>query len=48
MKHVNQLLRECLERIDEKAKKHNETEAHKRGIAEARRILSDEKQERAA
>lgn len=49
MKHINQLLRECLDRIDEKAKKHNDTEAHKRGIAEARRILAESsKAERSA
>jgi len=41
MKHINQLLRECVERIDKSVKEHDRTEAHKRGIAEAKRILAE-------
>ena len=48
MRHINVLLRECIERIDKKAQKHNQTEAHRKGIAEARRILNEDKQEKAA
>lgn len=41
MKHINQLLRECITRIDKEAKKHNDTEAHRKGIAEAKRIMAE-------
>lgn len=41
MKHINQLLNECIDRLDKKAKKHNDTLAHRRGIAEARRIMAE-------
>lgn len=40
-KHINQLLRECVKRIDKKANEQRRREAHKRGIAEARRILEE-------
>lgn len=48
MKNINQLLHECLDRIDAKAQKQANAEAHRKGIAEARRILSEENKEKAA
>ena len=41
MKTVNQLLRECVDRLDEKEVKARKRKAHDQGIAEARRILAN-------
>jgi len=41
MKHINQLLHECIERIDRKVARERQSQAHKAGIAEARRILAE-------
>lgn len=43
MKNINQLLEECVTRIDKKTRFHKNKEAHDKGIAESRRILKTEK-----
>ncbi len=43
MKNINQLLEECVTRIDKKTKFHKNKDAHDKGIAEAKRILNTEK-----
>ncbi|GEM_PF-2111658 len=48
MKNINQLLKECVTRIDKKTKFHKNKDAHDKGIAEARRILAETKTEQAA
>lgn len=40
MKHINQLMKELVNRLDKKDAEHRRKEAHKKGIAEARRILA--------
>lgn len=49
MKHMNELLREVIERIDEKSRKHDKSLARERGIAQLRKTMGmDEKPKRPA